>query len=69
MLRTKFRTHKEFYPPPVKHFKKADLWGAGIPAAANAEPEEIGREDDDDVVEVEVYDVDEEQDATNISAG
>jgi len=66
VLRTKLRAHKEFFSSPVKHFKKADLWGADIPAAADVEPEEIGREDDDDVVEVEVYDVDEEQDAANI---
>jgi len=66
VLRTKLRAHKDFFASPVKHFKKADLWGAGIPPANVVQPEEAGREDDDDVVEVEVYDVDEEQDASNI---
>jgi hypothetical protein len=69
VVTTNLRNSKEFFSAPVKHFKPDDLWGVGVGAAPHADDAPADaphREDDDDVVEIEVIDVNEEKDATTI---
>ena len=70
VAKTNLRSAKEFFACPVKHFKKADLWNVGhsdlVLDEEPEEPSESFREDDDDVVHVDVFDVDEGQDAAVI---
>ena len=69
VVTTNQRNNKEFFSAPVNHFKPDDLWGVSVGAAPHADDAPADaphREDDDDVVEIEVIDVNEEKDATTI---